>query len=266
MGLMNNIINRLPIELHIPGYRYCGPGTKLRKRLARGDPGINPLDEACKRHDIAYSESPDDLSKRHEADRILADAAWERAKSNDAGFGEKAAAWAVTNAMKAKVKLGWGMAIKKPKKIGEKKCVKRGAGLKVRKTSFNHLLKTAKLAIKRSKAGTVKDMIGAAVRAAKREVSPTASSSSLPRVIPVPKRGGILPLIPIFAGLSALGAMAGGTATIAKAVKDARMAEKNLAEAQKHNRTMEAIALGKGMFVRPYKRGYGLFVRSGRKN
>lgn len=53
-GILNTLINKLPIELHLPGYRFCGPGTKLRKRLARGDTGINPLDEACKIHDIAY--------------------------------------------------------------------------------------------------------------------------------------------------------------------------------------------------------------------
>ena len=32
-GLLNKIINNLPVELHIPGYQYCGPdGTKLTKR------------------------------------------------------------------------------------------------------------------------------------------------------------------------------------------------------------------------------------------
>ena len=45
-GLVNSIIDKLPVELHIPGYQYCGPGTKLKERLARGDPGINPLDAA----------------------------------------------------------------------------------------------------------------------------------------------------------------------------------------------------------------------------
>jgi hypothetical protein len=34
-----------------------GPGTKLKKRLARGDPGINRLDRIAKRHDIDYSKS-----------------------------------------------------------------------------------------------------------------------------------------------------------------------------------------------------------------
>jgi len=31
-----------------------GPGTKLKKRLARGDPGINRL---AKQHDIDYSKA-----------------------------------------------------------------------------------------------------------------------------------------------------------------------------------------------------------------
>lgn len=56
VGLLNKIIDKLPFELHVPGYQYCGPGTHLQKRLTRGDPGINPLDTACKRHDIAYTD------------------------------------------------------------------------------------------------------------------------------------------------------------------------------------------------------------------
>ena len=34
-----------------------GPGTHLKKRLARGDPGINRLDKIAKQHDIDYSRS-----------------------------------------------------------------------------------------------------------------------------------------------------------------------------------------------------------------
>ena len=51
-------------------YNFCGPFTKLDKRLARGDVGINRLDEACKRHDIAYSQSKANAD-RHEADRRM---------------------------------------------------------------------------------------------------------------------------------------------------------------------------------------------------
>lgn len=107
-GLLNKVIDLLPVELHIPGgYRYCGPGTRLTERLSRGDPGINQLDEACKQHDIAYAKYSDDKN-RNIADRILANKAWERVKSSNASLAERAAAWAVTTAMNAKSKLGMG--------------------------------------------------------------------------------------------------------------------------------------------------------------
>src|SRR3978361_630928 len=104
-GLLNTAINKLPFEAHIPGYQYCGPGTRLQKRLRRGDPGINPLDQACKLHDIAYSKHKD-LAGRHLADKQLKDKAWERVRAADAGLGERAAALLVTGAMGAKTKLG----------------------------------------------------------------------------------------------------------------------------------------------------------------
>lgn len=48
-GVVNTLINKLPFELHVPMYQYCGPGTRLEKHLKRNDPGINEKD-----HDIAY--------------------------------------------------------------------------------------------------------------------------------------------------------------------------------------------------------------------
>lgn len=107
-ALVNKSIDLLPIELHLPGgYQYCGPGTKLKKRLARGDPGINKLDQACKVHDIAYSKFSDSAN-RSVADKILARQAWERVKESDASLGERAAALAVTAAMKTKSAFGGG--------------------------------------------------------------------------------------------------------------------------------------------------------------
>ena len=44
-------------EFHWPGYQYLGPGTKLKQRLKRGDPGINRLDRIAKQHDINYSKA-----------------------------------------------------------------------------------------------------------------------------------------------------------------------------------------------------------------
>lgn len=132
-ALINKSIDLLPFELHLPGnYQYCGPGTKLKKRLARGDPGINKLDQACKEHDIAYSKFSDS-AERSIADKILASKAWQRVKSSDGSIGEKAAALAVTAAMKTKTAFGGGS--KRRRGAGRKKISsrKRGAGIK-RKT------------------------------------------------------------------------------------------------------------------------------------
>lgn len=124
---LNRAIDLLPVELHIPGYNFCGPGTKLKKRLARGDKGINPLDEACKLHDIAYSKFSDS-GKRQQADKELTERAWQRFKSSDASLAEKAAAWTVTTAMKAKTKFGGG---RKRRRVKCKKPTK-GKGLYLR--------------------------------------------------------------------------------------------------------------------------------------
>ena len=50
-------LGKTGIEFHWPGYQYMGPGTKLKKRLACGDPGINRLDRLAKQHDIDYSKA-----------------------------------------------------------------------------------------------------------------------------------------------------------------------------------------------------------------
>jgi len=82
------------------------------------------------------------------------------------------------------------------------------------------------------------------------------------RILPVSaKVGGVLPLIPIFAALSATGALAGGAAGIAKAVNDAKAAQRQLQESERHNKTMEAIALGKGLYLKSHKTGYGIYLK-----
>lgn len=81
-------------------------------------------------------------------------------------------------------------------------------------------------------------------------------------IIPLPKTGGFLPLIPLFAGLSALGALTGGVAGVAKTVNDYKIAQKKLQESERHSKTMESIALGKGLYIKPYKKGGGLYINS----
>lgn len=67
---LNEVIDWLPFEMNVPGMNFCGPGTDVEKRLANGDHGINPVDEACKSHDIPYHKTKNP-ELRAEADREL---------------------------------------------------------------------------------------------------------------------------------------------------------------------------------------------------
>lgn len=119
MKLINKLIDQLPVEIHAVGYNFCGPGTKLQKRLARGDRPINKLDAACLTHDLAYAQD-NDLEHRRQADLELSNIAGERFRSSDASFGEKLTAAVVKTAMVAKRKLGAGLKRRKVKKTGKK--------------------------------------------------------------------------------------------------------------------------------------------------
>lgn len=244
-GWVNSLINNLPVELHLPGYQYCGPGTKLAKRLARGDPGINPLDAACKEHDIAYSKNRENLTARSAADKVLAERAWKRVSATDASIGEKTAAWAVTNIMKAKRKFGMG-------------------ARKINNVGLGKIIGAAKKAMVSSNDSRI--VIKTALKGAREALKKAGGKRNVhtPRVLPVPRKiGGFLPfLVPIFAGLSAAGALSGGAASIAKAVTAAQAAKRELEENKRHNQTMEAIALGKGLHLKPYKKGFGLHIAS----
>ena len=54
---MQKALAKTGVEFHWPGYQYLGPGSKLKKRLARGDPGINRLDRIAKQHDTDYDRA-----------------------------------------------------------------------------------------------------------------------------------------------------------------------------------------------------------------
>lgn len=279
-------------------YQYCGPGTKLAKRLERNDPGKNPLDRACREHDIAY-EKTTNTKDRNKFDDIIANQAWKRVKSSNASLGERATALGVTGVMKLKSKLGMGLTNKKqraPRAVAKKVNRKsqpiakvRGKGLtKQKKPSKPQLsateikeqlrqaIQNAKQRIKLNNPTTFNDATKTALAAAKQAITKKIPkrniTDKLPRVIPIPKVGGVLPLIPIFAGLSALGALMGGSAGVANAVITANSVKNRLKEAQRHNETMEAIALGRpvrtgnGLFLTQHKKGYGLFVKNYQNN
>jgi Phospholipase A2-like domain len=259
-GLVNTLINKLPFELHLPKYSFCGPGTRLQERLDRGDSGINGLDRACKDHDISYYNNSD-LAARHKADYRLEQAAWDRVKSKDASLKEKSAAYLVTNVMKVKRRLGMGLNASTNKKKrrcrrSETKKIAFGSGVvqKVRK----EITKGSK----KHDVTNIDDIAKVALLAARKHVRAAGGKRNirLPRVIPIPKVGGFLPLIPIFAGLSALGSLAGAAANISRAVKAAR--------ANDTNKVIPLNKTGNGLYLKPYRKGLGLYINttSSKKN
>lgn len=269
-GIIDRIIDKVPFELHLPKYQYCGPGTKLKKRMERGDPGINPLDAACKQHDIAYS-THQDSSDRAVADLNLQNAAMTRVTAKDASMGERVAALGVAAAMKAKRTVtGQGIARKKIKMTDKGFCKKPCCNKKKNEMTFASLIKNAKVAIKRAKPETIDSAIKVAVRSIKKVKEDNCIKS--PRTIKMPPiSGGILPLIPIFAGLGALGSIVGSAAGVANAIGQAKKAQEELLENERHNTAMEAIAIGKkksgkGFYLRPNKNGNGFFLSPYQKN
>ena len=115
--------------------------------------------------------------------------------------------------------------------------------------------------------GEMGHVIQNAVKAAKSAVKRAGGKSRLlkgPRILPLPKVGGLLPafLVPLFAALSAAGSLSGGAAAIARAGSSAKEAREKLKEQKRHNKAMETpVALGRGLFIRPYRRGFGLYVK-----
>lgn len=132
---------------------------------------------------------------------------------------------------------------------------KRKVATNLKTISLLKLIQKIKKIILKHKPNT----LGAAIRIALK-IAKTVKKINKPRVIEVPKTGGILPLIPIFAGLSALGALTGGVAGVTKALSDAKSAKEQLLESQRHNKTMESIAMGRGLYLKTYKTGLGLFL------
>jgi hypothetical protein len=267
-GIVNSLINKLPIELHLPGYQFCGPGTRLQQRINRGDAGINPLDAACKEHDISYSINQSDLEARHRADYKLEQKAWNRVRSKDAKFGEKIAAWLVTNIMKGKRHLGMGCKLSSKSK-------KKNRRVKKQKTKKNRRKQVAfgsgivgkvRASIRRKRnqkidSKNLKGVAKSALLAARKSVKASGGKHNIrtPRVIPVPRVGGILPLIPIFAGLSALGSLAGGAAGIVRAIKSVKNAKEKIFDKGEVSE-LSLNRKGNGLFLKPYRTGLGLFL------
>lgn len=260
-GLIDSIINRMP-EIHIYSYQYAGPGTKLEKRLARGDPGKNELDVACRDHDIAYASCEDSKSRR-KADKVLIKRAFKRVYSKDAKLDERAVALLVSGLMSAKVgltKIGLGLGDKRAHKK-----MKRSGKRHRKSVAFSKLVRGARESIKQSKLKSISsdDAIKAAIRSAKD--MKRGKTVKLPRVLKLPKIGGNLQsILPVLSALSSIGSITASTAGVVKSIKDIQLAKKQLMEQnisgeKKIGRGLDLLyqpdksVKGLGFYLKPYQ-------------
>lgn len=133
--------------------------------------------------------------------------------------------------------------------------VTSGAGLK---KTFKNIVSHAKRHIEKLKPKCKKMLTELAYAAAQELASDLPIK--LPRVIPVPKTGGFLPLIPIFAGLSAAGSLPGGVAGITSAIHEYKSAKKQISKLKRKDMPMESIRVGNGLHLKPYKGGLGIYI------
>lgn len=79
-GILNKIINRLPMEMHLPGHQFTGPGTQLLRGKTRLYPNltykpwskpINKVDQAAYHHDVCYLRHPDTKARNEICDREM---------------------------------------------------------------------------------------------------------------------------------------------------------------------------------------------------
>ena len=223
------------IEFHYPGgYNFLGPGTDLNKR--RFQKPFNKLDAFAKEHDLAY-EKARTKQEIHKADKIFEDKAWSRVKDSSAKFiQERIPAYLATNLIKLKRKLGLGMKprrkrYRKPKKGGN---IRRKKNSKRRRVNFKSLLSKSRKAINKNLPITTN-----ITRVLSTVAQPKGTSIvGFKRVIPIPKSGGILPLVPILGALSAAGLVGKSVSSIVDAVSSV-------------NNLRKSFQSGKGIYAQP---------------
>lgn len=238
----------------------------MEKRLARGDTGINALDEACREHDIAYSNFRNSAD-RYKADLKLKSLAKRRILARDSSIGERLAAAAVSAAMGVKTglsKIGGGLRKSKRRNASRKKS-KKSKKISSR-ISFIKLLSGVRKDLRKANPKTIQCAIKTAIRSTNK-LKRGKKISNLPRIIKVPSfSGGMLPIVPILSGLAAVGSIA---STVANVVRTLRAIKKN-----EHMANSSEIKVGQGLYLASHggaaygtrKRGSGLYLKPFPKN
>ncbi|WAR05652.1 YMD3-like protein [Mya arenaria] len=76
-GVMSNLINKLPFEMHLPGHNFTGPGTNFNKRLNKDmtpKPWSVPIsrdDNATYNHDVCHAKNKDTGTRNRVCDKNM---------------------------------------------------------------------------------------------------------------------------------------------------------------------------------------------------
>ena len=103
-SLLNKFINNLPVEMHLPGHNFTGPGTKLNKRFypdltpKKWSKPINRVDKAAYNHDVCTRNAVCDKNMLKELKGIY-----------NPTIREKMERGLVSSLIGTKARFGWGV-------------------------------------------------------------------------------------------------------------------------------------------------------------
>ena len=78
-SFLNTLVNKLPLEMQLPGHNFTGPVIKLYKRLnpdgttKKWSIPINRVDSAAYYHDLCYSEHDYAKTRNEVCDKTMLD-------------------------------------------------------------------------------------------------------------------------------------------------------------------------------------------------
>ena len=111
-SILNKMINSLPVEMHLLGHNFTGPGTKLNKRLnadltpkAWSKP-INRIDKAAYHHDICYLKNNDTAIRNSVCDKNMLE---EMKNIYNPSLRERMERGLVSTLIGTKKRFGWGV-------------------------------------------------------------------------------------------------------------------------------------------------------------
>ena len=111
-SILNKMINNLPVEMHLLGHNFTGPGTKLNKRLnadltpKEWSKPINRIDKAAYHHDICYLKNNDTATRNNVCDKNMLN---EMKNIYNPTLRERMERGLVSTLIGTKKRFGWGI-------------------------------------------------------------------------------------------------------------------------------------------------------------